>query len=371
MKFVDQLFGYKHFGLILIGIIIVLMIVFFVVLFLGKRDKKARDIKATKELEPVSTDAFKEEVPKVITELKVESPKLEEPNLGVPEPVNIIPLETPVSETLNSPTGPELSANPIPSVHPISQTPIEPVIPSIPEPSVEPEAKFNQISSIPKVTSDSGNVLPSDDIFKLPTYGPFPTAAPEAIPNSPKPGNPIPIVSEPVLEPTPVVPLKVTSETKSDSVSVEVNQVKSEFQELADSISQELAEIKPIEPEVKPIEPEVKPIEPSSAPKPVFSSVFVEPVKSVSSIPEFKEIESSELPSVAPEFKAPKPQEFKEITPATASIPEFKEIEPSEEPKPKPQVGDLNFTKPKFDLNQYRNLPRRHDDNSPSINNLN
>lgn len=61
MDLLNKLYSYEYFGLYLIISIIVLVILFIIILFFGKKDQKVREIEATKKLQQINNDAFKEE----------------------------------------------------------------------------------------------------------------------------------------------------------------------------------------------------------------------------------------------------------------------------------------------------------------------
>lgn len=61
VDFLNKLYSYQYFGLYLIISIIVLVILFIIILFFGKKDQKVREIEATKKLQQINSDAFKEE----------------------------------------------------------------------------------------------------------------------------------------------------------------------------------------------------------------------------------------------------------------------------------------------------------------------
>lgn len=67
-EFLNNLYSYEYFGLYLIIAIIVLVLLFIIILVFGKKDQKVREIEATKKLQQINADAFKEEV----TEEKLE-----------------------------------------------------------------------------------------------------------------------------------------------------------------------------------------------------------------------------------------------------------------------------------------------------------
>lgn len=68
-EFLNKLYSYEYFGFYLIISIIVLVILFLVILFFGKKDKKEREIEATKKLQQLNGEAFKEEDNKEIVEI--------------------------------------------------------------------------------------------------------------------------------------------------------------------------------------------------------------------------------------------------------------------------------------------------------------
>lgn len=57
----NNLYSYEYFGFYLIISIIVLIILFLIILFFGKKDQKIREIEATKKLQQINDEAFKEE----------------------------------------------------------------------------------------------------------------------------------------------------------------------------------------------------------------------------------------------------------------------------------------------------------------------
>lgn len=60
-KFLNSLYSYEYFGFYLIISIIVLVILFLIILFFGKKDQKHREIEATKKLQQINAEAFKED----------------------------------------------------------------------------------------------------------------------------------------------------------------------------------------------------------------------------------------------------------------------------------------------------------------------
>ncbi len=90
-EFLDKLYSYENFGLWLMISIIILVLLFIVILFLGKKDKKNREIEATRKLQQLNDEnAFKEES-KVDT-VETKEVKQEEPVVNL----NDKPLEAPL-----------------------------------------------------------------------------------------------------------------------------------------------------------------------------------------------------------------------------------------------------------------------------------
>lgn len=113
-EFLNNLYSYEYFGFYLIVSIIVLVLLFIIILFFGKKDQKVREIEATKKLQQINADAFREEETEEKLEIKTES-KLEDtivvPNIEdvptlngmeedneIPEPVIPVQEEIKVEE---------------------------------------------------------------------------------------------------------------------------------------------------------------------------------------------------------------------------------------------------------------------------------
>lgn len=71
-EFLNNLYSYEYFGFYLILSIIVLVILFIIILFFGKKDQKEREIEATKKLQQINSEAFKEETNEEKLELSSE-----------------------------------------------------------------------------------------------------------------------------------------------------------------------------------------------------------------------------------------------------------------------------------------------------------
>jgi len=72
-EFLNNLYSYEYFGFYLIVSIIVLVLLFIIILFFGKKDQKVREIEATKKLQQINADAFKEDTEEEKLEVKNEN----------------------------------------------------------------------------------------------------------------------------------------------------------------------------------------------------------------------------------------------------------------------------------------------------------
>lgn len=117
-EFLNQLYNYEHFGFYLILAIIILIVLFLLILFFGKKDKKEREIEATKKLQQINGDFVEEET--VEEEVKEETledtiviPSVDDmplmnsvtDNNEIPEPVLPDELLESVQETLEEVNG--------------------------------------------------------------------------------------------------------------------------------------------------------------------------------------------------------------------------------------------------------------------------
>lgn len=96
-EFLNTIYSYEYFGFYLILAIIVLVILFLMILFFGKKDQKNREIEATKKLEQINADAFKEEDMKEPLELSDVENKTFDDTIVVPN-VNEMPTLNYVEE---------------------------------------------------------------------------------------------------------------------------------------------------------------------------------------------------------------------------------------------------------------------------------
>ena len=168
-KVLEKLYSYEYFPIYLVVSIIVLVLLFIVVLFFGKKDKKKREIEATKKLQQINTgqinleevNAFKETSTPSSVEINAE-PSLEntvtepaflpnitevkEENEVIPEP--ILSKEEP---TLNISTEPVM-----PEVTPVEnhkEMPTE--VPKVPENNTS----LNEINTNIEINKEEGTPI--------------------------------------------------------------------------------------------------------------------------------------------------------------------------------------------------------------------
>lgn len=135
-ELLNKLYSYEYFGIYLIISIIVLVLLFIIILFFGNKDKKEREIEATKKLQQINNDAFKED--SFGEKLELESlsqetlendtiivPSIEDvPNLNatseneIPEPV--LPVQEEIASKVETPKVEE----PVVNVPLVDETPV-------------------------------------------------------------------------------------------------------------------------------------------------------------------------------------------------------------------------------------------------------
>ena len=230
MEFLDKIYGYEHFGIILFAVIAFLVVLFMIVLFFGKKDEKKRELERTKQLEAQAvTDAFAQ-TDNVEAALNVNEPTFAPveniiaentsvdtviPEDPVVEQEPIMPEVPAFEETINkteAPVAPVLE----PIVEPSIFTPIEevsaPVVEEMPtiEPVITPEVEIPQFS--PVVES---NITESVEEIKIPDFNFDELAASIAKELSAlerKEVEPVAPVA-PTIESTPVVPVEPVAAT--------------------------------------------------------------------------------------------------------------------------------------------------------------
>lgn len=175
-EFLNKLYSYEYFGIYLVISILVLILLFIVILFFGKKDQKEREIIATKKLQQINEDAFKddsiEEKLEVTNEEKLEvtnEEKLENDTIIVPT-IDEVPSIMEVSEN-------EIPEPVLPTSEDIQvEEPVEPVmdIPVVedaPIPTIEPEVEeitplLDKIEEKPLVFNDF-NIEPEEKIVDI------------------------------------------------------------------------------------------------------------------------------------------------------------------------------------------------------------
>lgn len=320
MDFLDTLFRYEYFGPILFGVIALLIVIFFIILFFGKKDEQERKLEETRRLELANANAFKEEETSVRVE--VEAPM----ETTVVEPESVPIIEEPIKEM----TSVEVNEiNPFDSL-----------------------SMFNEASEKRELDKEEIKPIIND------------------------------VSSEPLLQPIEIEPLSsfkandedVTpiEETKQPEIKMEENpqELKYNFTELASSLAKEIEDLEKLsvrkdenkKPEftIQDVNVDVTPIKDiqRSNPRPVFSSVFVEPVKPAT---EESKVEEP-LISVTEEVKQDVPIiKTEEIKPEVVEINE--EVKHDEHPvidfaKLKGEAKP-NFVKPNIELPKSIEMPMK------------
>jgi len=86
-ELLNKLYNYEYFGIYLIISIIILVLLFIIILFFGNKDKKEREIEATKKLQQINNDAFKED--SLGEKLELSQETLENDTIIVPSIENV------------------------------------------------------------------------------------------------------------------------------------------------------------------------------------------------------------------------------------------------------------------------------------------
>lgn len=323
MDFLDTLFGYEYFGPILFGVIAVLIIIFFVILFFGKKDEQERKLEETRKLELANANAFKEEEDTSV-KVEVESPSVEPIVEPTPAPV----IEEPVKDVLT----PEVSeVNPFDSL-----------------------STFNESLEENEITQEKVSSV-INEVVREPFLQPIETEPLSSLENN------INEISQfhPIKED--VTPIEKTQEPEI-KIEESAQELKYSFKELASSLSREIEDLEKLtvkkqEPEINDLKLEdvninvssIKDIKPNN-PRPVFSSVFVEPVNPVA-----KEEKIVTTQNEVQKMSIPEPV----LTPS----PEITPIADTKEEKPVIDFAKLkgeakpNFVKPNIELPKTVEMP--------------
>lgn len=145
-KFLNQLYSYEYFGIYLIISIIILVLLFIIILFFGKKDKKEREIEATKKLLQINDEnAFKEDSIEEKLEIgNINSENLENDTL-IMSSIEDVPSINTISEN-------EIPDPVLPVQEEVKEEIIEPVIES---PVVEPIITEKKTEESNKIETNS------------------------------------------------------------------------------------------------------------------------------------------------------------------------------------------------------------------------
>jgi len=324
MEFLDKIYGYEHFGIILFAVIAVLVVLFLIVLFFGKKDEKKRDLEKTKQMEAQKVaDGFANVNPEPVS-LNVNEPAFSPVEEMVQPVINESPVVNPEPVVQSvEPVAPVVESAPIvePIAPVIDSTPVAPVL----EPAVEPQI----------VTPVEAPIAPVIEAVTQPE-----------------------VVAEPISVQTP----EVVIEPKIEDPIKEIDIPNFNFDELAASIANELnalenKNLEPVKEEVTvveekpvfepiaskdPVTPIAEVVKPTPTPGPaVFSSVYinkpVEPVKEAQVVEPVVPVTpvAPTAPVQNPGIELPKPAEMpalnKEVNTPTNNtpnaIPDFSQFE--------------------------------------------
>lgn len=156
-EFLNKLYSYQYFSIYLIISIVVLVLLFFIILFYGKKDKRKREIEATKKLEQINNEnAFKEDSVEEKVEVPDKEEQLENDTIILPTIEDIPTIDNSVNEINNIEN---TLVNEVPKYElPVEDIPVidEPIIPSIDipleteniveEPSLDISSKTEEIA---------------------------------------------------------------------------------------------------------------------------------------------------------------------------------------------------------------------------------
>lgn len=308
-EFLDKLYSNEYFGFYLIIAIIVLIILFLIILFFGKKDQRKREIEATKKLQQINVDTFKEESNGV----KLEGAVLAQNNL---ENTIVVP-------EADVPTIDSISDNEIP----------EPVIPAIENISEEPVTEVTEVQNIePIVETLVEPVIETPQVeIEVPVFEEQKVVEEATMIAEPE----IEINEEPLLERIEEKPLMFEDTTKFGNEFInEVLETPQQEEIKEEIITNEIPEIEVpmfnFDEVVKDVE-EIVPAQNYSKGPQIFSSVYV---------PEKKpEIEESKK-DIPAEIKE---EPVKQKSNDEFELPSLKKEEPKEEKIEKPILTDYNL----------------------------
>lgn len=162
-ELLNKLYSYEYFGIYLMISIIVLIALFIIILFFGKKDQKEREIEATKKLQQINNDAFKDDSLEQKLEIEnVTKEQLENDTIAVPTIEDVPSIMATSDNEIPEPVLPIQEAMPAESnnsVEPVAEisleTPVEDIpvvdIPVIETPVVEQEKEEETAPLLEKV----------------------------------------------------------------------------------------------------------------------------------------------------------------------------------------------------------------------------
>lgn len=102
-ELLNKLYSYEYFGVYLMISILVLVVLFIVILFFGKKDQKNREIEATKKLQQIENDTFKEDsIENAVDVNTLSQETLENDTIIVPN-INTIETDNDLSDEIPEP----------------------------------------------------------------------------------------------------------------------------------------------------------------------------------------------------------------------------------------------------------------------------
>ena len=215
--FFNKLYSYEFFGFYLIISIIVLVVLFLIILFFGKKDQRNREKEATKKLQQISAEAFKEEVQEEKLEVK-------EDVLGdtivVPNIDDVPTLNNVEENVIPEPIIPDSAIE-------VEKLDIEPIKEEIEEPILEKKEERPFVFENTNVISELNNI--NEEIKSEPEEIVQPVVE-ENIPDVPEFNYEEVVKEANVANKSPQIFSSVYVPTKEEEVPVESNSEEMEFE---------------------------------------------------------------------------------------------------------------------------------------------
>lgn len=151
-ELMNKLYSYEYFGLILMVAIAVLLIAFIVVLLFGSKDKKEREIEATKKLQQIADpNAFKEDSIPASVEITPDMSISNDNPVEINNAVNEEPNNTEVS-----PVVPPVEA----TIEPVNPVIADAVVPTPPKEVEIEKREIPEVNIMPDLNAPSNNEEP-------------------------------------------------------------------------------------------------------------------------------------------------------------------------------------------------------------------